>query len=495
MSKKFLHWRALLLFLLCHLLYGNDTSSHSGYFGNISVISDTLIQAENFDSFLEKYRFVPFNEKNYDQLTGQILQIPVTKGFLFPLLTLSEIHPKSRADSLFINPIFQLSWGDAAIIDTLYFGNLSKTSPHLLYKDLKYLQGKVYSSQSDEFIRQNLQRYDFLSFDNCEIVKTNGGKFGLLVRILEKEANRFSGVAGYVPKTSAKKGYFTGEIDIALKNISGKGRGANIYWSKVNENSQELKLNYFEPHLLKSNFFTNIGFQQTLRDTLVVIRNINFGLGRNIFNRGILEITGDYETTLPTPAGKEMLGLMKSKIFKGGINYRFDNRDLPANPSRGFYLNTHHYLGFRRQEKSQKQLLQTAIYLEHNHSLSNHFILHLKADYEAKFIRNGTLDYSDQLWFGGANSLRGYAEDFFAGSETGILSGELRWITGHYSRIFIFFDQGYYKSIEGKIFQPFSFGIGMRLESRMGTIGLDYAFGEDDTFTTAKIHLHLENRF
>jgi len=42
---------------------------------------------------------------------------------------------------------------------------------------------------------------------------------------------------------------------------------------------------------------------------------------------------------------------------------------------------------------------------------------------------------------------------------------------------------------------PNSFGIGMRLESRMGTIGLDYAFGEDDTFTTAKIHLHLENRF
>jgi len=33
------------------------------------------------------------------------------------------------------------------------------------------------------------------------------------------------------------------------------------------------------------------------------------------------------------------------------------------------------------------------------------------------------------------------------------------------------------------------------LDSRMGIIGLDYVFGKGDTFTTAKIHVFLENRF
>ena len=424
------------------------------------------------------------------------MKFPAFNGFLFPVLTLNSINPQTKEATLYINPHFVLSWGKPVVIDTLFFGNIKKTSPKLLYKDLKFLIGQSYSDKTNTYIKQSLKKYSFIGFDNnSQIVLTQHSNYGLLINLNEHQSNKYSGIIGYVPKTSNKAGYFTGQIDIGLKNISGSGRAFNIFWSKVNENSQEFRLNYFEPHVFKSQYFTNIGFGQILRDTLVVIRNLQFGLGKNISNKGIIELTLDYESTLPTPSGREILNLDNNKIFKGGLKYSFDNRDLPSNPSYGLYINIHNHFGFYKTDNKQKIMTQASLYGEINFTLARQLVIHCKSTFRGKFIQNSKIDYSGQLWFGGANNLRGYPEDFFSGSKLGMISSEIRWITGYYSRIFVFFDQGYYKNLKDETKWPFSFGLGMRLESRMGTIGLDYAFGEDDTFTTAKIHIHLENRF
>lgn len=483
---------SILLFATTTTLLASDST----FFGNIQVDSDSTIVSKQFDNFLQSYFERPFDELNYNFFTEQLMQFAVQQGFLFPNLTMMQINPKSHSDSIFMNPTFNLHFGETVKIDTLIFKDLEKTSPKLLYKDLKQLTHKQFDPEIDNIIKQRLKKYSFLTYsENSEIIKTQDGKFGLLISLQEQQTNAFSGIVGYVPKTANRDGYFTGLLDIDLKNIGGMGRGFKIYWSKVNENSQELKLNYFEPHLIGSQFFTNFGFEQTLRDTLLVIRNFNFGLGNDMSQIGTVEITGSYESTLPTPSGREILQLSKNKIFKAGLRYTFDNRDLITNPTKGFLLNSHNYLGSHEKDGKSKIMTQTEINAEYNISLPQKLVLNLNSFYKAKFIKDSKLEYSDLFWFGGATSLRGYPEDFFSGSEIGNAGAEIRWITGYYSRIFIFIDQGYFKTPDNKVNLPNSFGIGMRLESRMGTIGLDYAFGEDDTFTTAKIHLHLENRF
>ena len=486
-----------LKLVIWFLVFGNVIlAQDSTFFGNINVDSDSVIVSLQLDNFLNDYSRKSFDELNYNLFTEQLMQFPVQQGFLFPNLTLRKIDPTTQSDSLFMNPSFNLHFGEIIVIDTLIFKDLEKTSYKLLYKDLKFLYHRKYESEVNNILKQRLKKYSFLSCSGeSEVIKTHDGKFGLLVSLQEQQSNSFSGVVGYVPKTANRDGYFTGLLDIDLKNINGMGRGFKIYWSKVNENSQELTLNYFEPHLLGSQFFTNIGFNQTLRDTLLVIRNFNFGLGNDMSQHGTIEITGTYESTLPTPPGREILQLTKNKIFKAGLRYIFDNRDLVTNPTQGFLFNAHNYLGSHEKDGKQKILTQSEINAELNISLPQKLVINLNSFYKAKFIKESKLDYSDLFWFGGATSLRGYPEDFFSGNEIGSFGAELRWITGYYSRIFVFFDQGYYKTPDNEINLPNSFGIGMRLESRMGTIGLDYAFGEDDTFTTAKIHLHLKNRF
>lgn len=473
-----------------------DSTSTPGYFGHISVDSDSSINSISYDFFLKEYYTKSFNTVNYNLFTKQLLQFPLENGCLFPNLTMTGMSPKNESDSLFINPSFILSFGERVIIDTLIFKDLQKTSPMMLYKDLSFLAHQPYNTDVDNLIQMRLKKYSFLTYPNTsEIIKTKDGNFGLLVPLVEEPSNSFTGIVGYVPKTSGSDGYFTGQLDLDLKNIGGKGRGFQIYWSKVNESSQELKLNFFEPHLFGSQFFANMGFDQTLRDTLVILRNFNLGLGNDMSGIGTVEITASYESTLPTPAGQEELSLTKSKIFKGGLKYTYDNRDLSSNPKKGLLFDTHNYLGVHESDSETNIMTQTETEGEINFSLSQNLVLNINTFYQAKFIKDSKLDYGDLLWFGGATSLRGYPEDFFAGCEIGSLGTEIRWITGYYSRIYFFYDQGYYKTTDNVVNLPGSFGIGLRLESRMGIIGLDYAFGEDDTFSTAKIHLHLENRF
>ncbi|MBN2279495.1 MAG: BamA/TamA family outer membrane protein [Candidatus Marinimicrobia bacterium] len=477
------------------LSFSNSITT-SPFFGQITINSDSAIHSPLFTGLTKSYFSILFDTTNYNQFTKQLMTLPAAEGFLFPNLTMTQIHPLVISDSLYINPVFSLHVGERVIIDTLIFQNLDKTKPELLVRDLKFLAGQKYTSHTHNLIKQSLKKYSFLNFTNeTQIIRTSKGRFGLLVSLQEQQANGFNGVIGYVPRTANLEGYFTGQLNIDLKNIAGMGRGFKIYWARVNSNSQELKLNYFEPHLAGSHFFTNFGFDQTLRDTLLVLRSFHIGLGNDISRLGTLEILADYESTLPTPAGRELLSLSKNKVLKAGLQTSFDTRDLRTNPTRGIFFSANNYLGTRKKNHRQKIMTQTEISAEINFQLPQKLIFNINSHYAAKFIKDSKLDYSDQLWFGGATSLRGYAEDFFSGSEIGLAGIEVRWITGYYSRIFVFFDQGYYKTSDNNIYWPRSFGIGMRLESRMGTIGLDYAFGEDDTFTTAKIHLHLENRF
>ena len=466
------------------------------YFGNITIRTNSISDDIHIDRLIDHYRSQPFDKQSYNQFNRQLLTMLTRNGYLFASLHLKQIDPHYQSDTLFINPTYRLLPNQLATIDTLIYDNIEKTSPQLLNRELSDLIHKPYTPSIHQTINRRLQKYAFLAYTNeWKIIKTLQGDLGLLLKMQEEQSNSFSGIAGYVPQKSGQQGYFTGQLNINLNNIGGMGRKVSVYWSKMNQNSQELKLGFFSPQVFNTNLFTDLNFEQVLRDTLVVIRNFSFGLGGNMSQLGELSISTNYETTIPTPAGREQLQLSKSKLFKAGVHYSFDNRDQATNPSHGFLFKGNTYLGYHHKERHSDLLTQFKITAEYNITLLENIVLNFNSDYQGKFLRDQPLNYSDMLWYGGATSLRGYPEDFFFGSEIGQLGAEIRWITGKFSRVYAFFDQGGIRDLSRDIATPNSFGVGLRLESRMGLLGIDYAFGEDDTFTTAKIHLLLENKF
>ena len=105
----------------------------------------------------------------------------------------------------------------------------------------------------------------------------------------------------------------------------------------------------------------------------------------------------------------------------------------------------------------------------------------------------------DLYRLGGTRTLRGYREDQFLGYAVAWGSVEYRLWLDKVSRIYAFFNQGYYEwnPPEGGIDLkwPWGYGVGFRQGTRIGIIGFDFALGQDDVLSTAKVHFRLINRF
>lgn len=470
-------------------------------FGEIKIISQYEPDNAKFEAFLEEYTQQIVTEETYNSLTNNLLSVPINDGYYFSSLSLKKVRLTKKSKGHYLNPTFILHWGEQVKIDTFFFEGLEKTSPDLLLRELKRFNRTLYSKSLLRDVKQIFNRYPFLYLqDYEEVVRRKERGYGLLLRVTERPSNEFTGVVGYIPPKGLQEGYFTGEINLKLLNISGTGRQLFIYWSRVNQYSQELNLKYFEPWILNTNFFGEIEFEQVLRDTLVVIRQFDLGIGRRITKSADIQMGITSQRTIPTPGGREMLGLYSIKSTMGKVEFNTDRRDSPLNPTMGFQLRLKGMLGSRIDEEAgNNRQYQGEFDGEFNYPIVEQLVANFQGHFKGKWLSGKKLSYSDQFWFGGANSLRGYAEDFFRGSEIGWASFELRWLIGDFNRIYLFVDQGYYRSnndySRSKTFFPRSFGIGLRLDSRIGIVGIDYGLGKGDTFTTAKIHIYLENRF
>jgi len=476
-----------------------STTADSLMFGTIEIQS-TQPADHNFDIIRQEYRGKVVSEPNYKHLSNALLRVPSHQGYHFPILITEAVEPHINTETNFLNPRFRLDWGEITRIDTVIFQGVIKTKNQVLNKTVRSLYGTVYTDRQEQQINRSLRRFPFLTVNQTnEIVQTKEGQTGILVSIRELQDNEFTGVAGYVPETYNSKGYFTGELDLKFHNLSGTGRQLYLYWSKTNRYSKQMKLNYMEPWIWKTNFYGTAKFEQILRDTLVVIRNFGIGSGFYSTTFGSMELTLNRESTIPTPGGRELRGLFNTMTDAVGLNYSIDRRDNVYNPSKGFIITTGFSAGIQKRD-SLETITRSEMQLESAGfiPLKKELIVAVKMDARAKWLSGEEPGYAEQYWFGGAGNLRGYPNDFFRGGRIAWGSLELRRLIGELSSFYAFFDQGYYRRVDDGITvsdYPYSYGIGIRLASRMGIIGLDYGFGEGDTFSTAKIHIRLISRF
>jgi outer membrane protein insertion porin family len=117
-------------------------------------------------------------------------------------------------------------------------------------------------------------------------------------------------------------------------------------------------------------------------------------------------------------------------------------------------------------------------------------------------VRSDKLEDADYFRIGGSKFIRGYRNEQFLASRIASGNIEPRYSISRKGFIFTFFDAGYY-------FRPFDainnypeqsgflygYGLGIRLESGLGIIGVSYALGKGDGFLDGKINFGLINDF
>jgi outer membrane protein insertion porin family len=199
--------------------------------------------------------------------------------------------------------------------------------------------------------------------------------------------------------------------------------------------------------------------------------------------------------------------MAESRTTSVGISIRYDSRYNPTTPTSGILYSTDYQTGSKQsnsngilapegKSNTQRLLFDLSYYL----SFFPRQVL--AAELHLRDFSSSTIDGSDLFRLGGASTLRGYREGQFFGSRMVWTNLEYRFLVAPRSYFFGFIDVGYIVqpviaalSMTASEQSKIGYGIGVRMDSALGLIGVSFALGEGDTFSTSKIHIRLMNEF
>jgi outer membrane protein insertion porin family len=311
---------------------------------------------------------------------------------------------------------------------------------------------------------------------------------------------------GYAPPTSlGEKPQLTGVIEATETNLLGTGRGLNVLWKSGT--LEVYKFGYEEPWVfgkpLKIGFEFS-GLKQTEQSPLnppfnkggkggfvSKERSGSLIIGTNLMKwlEGSLAI--NYKR-IDLPAGMFLLGNSQSGV-KYGLTFslQHDSRDYYLNPTRGRVDK----IAF---EVSQGDFKLKKIWIDFNQYFQTWAKQVIAIGLHAASAWGQNIPPTELFYLGGANTLRGYNEDWFRGPRRLYSNIEYRFLTGRASQIFLFLDLGAVsKSDQPNIFESLKigYGFGMRLESKGGLMSLDYGLARGYSALEGKIHLSLGTSF
>ena len=210
-----------------------------------------------------------FNRYKIESVIGEILTDYENHSFPFSILKIESVYfyDDSSGGSHNADIYLTIQKGPPSRIDKIKTVGNTNTNRNVIIRDARIDTGEVYSQKKIEEISKNLNRLRFFEPVKQPLFYFDSQNKGILqITVKEKQTNNFDGIIGYVPSSgSNKNGYFTGFVNISLKNIFGTGRGAAFKWQKLDRNSQLLDIKYLEPWLFGFPFNFQLGLFQRKR--------------------------------------------------------------------------------------------------------------------------------------------------------------------------------------------------------------------------------------
>ncbi|MBN1465535.1 BamA/TamA family outer membrane protein [candidate division KSB1 bacterium] len=434
------------------------------------------------------------------------------QGFPFAKYDLQSIRLDSTEQNDRLDFVFKTSKGPRLLIQEIQIIGNEVTKDKVIRREIRIREGDVYDYNKVAKIPARLMKLGyFRRVHEPTVFLAEGDAGGLLLQVEEGNTSSFDGVVGYSPGTDVEKGYFTGLININLGNLFGTGRAFAAYWQKRDRSSQDMTFHYQEPWVAGLPLHLGAGFSQLIQDSTYIQREYGFDLTMPLLENVAVIADAKKMSILPDSMGSYLLGIPKSETVSASIGIRYDSRDDLLNPRYGVYYFTSVEAGVKknlgpeqimndysldRQVNNKRLVIDIDFYIPTFRRQLVALSLHgRQITSSEKFI-----PLPDQYRLGGTRSLRGYREDQFRGASIAWTNMEYRYLLGPRSRAFLFCDIGYYHAEnptalvdEFKI----GYGFGVRLETGLGIMGIDYglAYGEKQGLMSGLLHVGLVNEF
>jgi outer membrane protein insertion porin family len=476
--------------------------------GKLEITGNHALSTEEILSNFESKEGEPLNQlqlesdieallKRYDEIGHPFAQVEVE--------SLSTYKEKGESKLLVRLDIHE---GATTTIEEIKVEGNKDTKDYVILRELRLEPGEVYNNEKVQAMKQRLERLGlFSSVSDPELYMTKKGG-GLLIKVQEGNSNTFDGIVGYLPKSGDNQGgYFTGFVNVSLRNLFGTGRQLGVRWQTENQQTQEAELHYLEPWVLGSPVTVGIGFLQREQDSTYVRRKIDLNGDLMLSENFIVSLLFGQDHIIPSSSLTGAF-VSRSQTTTVGGAIRYDSRDDPYSPTGGILYRSDYQVGRKTVSATSSTSPSDQDYFVKKFSLDVEFYLEpfsrqvIGTALHAKDLRSDHIEDADLYQFGGTNTLRGYRENQFRGSSIAWSNLEYRFLMGRRTFVFGFLDTGYYFRPADELLgeassQAFKvgYGIGFRVDTSLGVLGVSYALGQGDTFSTGKIHFGIVNQF
>ncbi|MBD3409442.1 MAG: BamA/TamA family outer membrane protein [Ignavibacteriales bacterium] len=446
----------------------------------------------------------PFNAERTRNALDRSLNILERRGYPYAEAVVESI---GRGDDATLR--LTIDAGPRARIDRILLKGLDETDEAVVRRELGVEEGDLYAPEEAATIPRRLNRLQlFKPVAEPEFFLTEAGAGVLAISVEERRTNTFDAILGYVPEDGYGDGYFVGSIDASARNLLGTGRGAAFGWRQIDRRSQDLELAYREPWVLGLPVNARVAFGQEKRDTTYVRRRFGGSLEYAASYEFAVSVDGAVEETIPTERATPIFTVYRSTTRTAGVTLSAEDLDDPLAPRGGYSVAVSFAASVKEiagpaefldetapRDASQRRVSGT--FETYQTVVANHVVAFKLV---GKDLSGEAIEESDAWRFGGATTVRGYAEERFLATRAAWANLEYRVFVGARSYVYPLFDATYfYRATIDKAASVedvrYGYGVGAAFETDLGILRVSYAVGDEDDFGEGNVHVGFVNEF
>lgn len=481
--------------------------------GKIDINGNKVISdAEILDIFSSREGEV-LNDNTLNEDLNELLKVYESLDLPFVKITVNDISVYKDNNRGKIKIDLKIDENSKVKISQVKITGNDFTDDDVILREVKIDKNKFLTSNSLREIRDRLDRLNIFEIVEDPKIYTlkNKKESGLLINVKEGNTNTFDGILGYnPPQGQEESGYLTGLVNVSFRNLFGTGRKLEAKYQQEVRETQELEFRYFEPYFFNFPLNLNFGFLQRIQDSTYTKRNIALK-GDFLFSDFFtLSLLGTYDRVIPSDLPESNFIIADSRILASGLEIKYDSRDNIYIPSKGFLYKSVYSFGsksiFNADQLQNLGYNDSYSIQKYYVDLDFYFSLFSRQTNLIKLfggeVKSDKLEDSDYFRIGGNKFIRGYRNEQFLASKLASGNFELRYSVSRKGFLFSFFDAGYYYKPSDAINNYpeqegflYGYGIGIRLESALGIIGVSYALGKDADILDGIINFGLVNEF
>ena len=408
----------------------------------------------------------------------------------YPFASISVRHISADHENATLSARIGVREGPLTHIESIRVSKGARTKPHVAARLAGLRLGMLYRQHVlDQVERRLLNTGYFSSVSEPRLTSGSGpGNIAVEIDIEEGPTHRLHGAVGL-----SQEGALAGSFDLQLRNIAGTAREVRFAWESSGTGRSDVFLAYKEPWVLGLPPALTVEVQQIVEDTVWVERSGRVGLSWEL-GKGFTGALG-YATRRVIP-GESAVGIVPTRTNEGWGQAVWDRERRLGLWETGYRFRLWTAYQQRQNLETGDKIPQVPVELDaiRHVPLHGHWSLGFSAGWRQLVTAEKTVPVPDQYPLGGARTLRGYREKQFRSKAVGWLRTEYRVIPDRRTSLFLFMDTGFYLEDESWESRR-GFGLGIRVDTALGIMELDYGIPEGVDLLDGRIHLALGREF